>query len=145
MFTNKLRLFITYLLTNVLMWKTGGKASLMTDLYCLFKSLAAKEHLVLPMMTPSGFSIGTILKIYLSLSSAATSDSPVKKWRMPLMIHELGVSPGWTRALNTITCFRFKSSWSRSSFMYVINPILRNILYTNAGRFWWSKLDIVPC
>jgi hypothetical protein len=50
----------THLLTRVLTLKTGGKASLITDLYCLFKSLPAREHLVFPTITPSGFNIGTI-------------------------------------------------------------------------------------
>lgn len=35
----------------------------MTDLYCLFRSLAAREHLVLPTITPSGFNIGTIYEM----------------------------------------------------------------------------------
>ena len=137
------------------MWKTGGNASFITDLYWRFKSLPAKEHRVLPMMTPSvvnkvrwryfnliafftsvgslraciagetfteniasvirpGFNIGTILNMNLSLSSAATSDSPVRKCKIPLMIQELGVSPGWTRALNTIWCFRLSSSYKKA-------------------------------
>ena len=83
-----------YLLTKVFTLKTEGKASLMTDLYWRFKSRAANEHLVFPTITPSGLSIGTTLKMNLSLRSAATSESPVKKCKMPLIIHELGVSPG---------------------------------------------------
>ena len=66
----------TNLLTRVLTLKTDGKASFITDLYCLFKSLAASEHLVLPTIQPSGFNMGTTLNMNLSLSWVATSESP---------------------------------------------------------------------
>ena len=133
-------------------------------------------HLVLPMMTPSGLSIGTILKTKRSLRALATWELPVyrlykriytgknvfhnhqkarslwcgqvkiaiimintreeldgsshiikelihiikyniqyiipvRNWMTPLIIQELGLSPGWTRPVSTTNCFPWSSSW----------------------------------
>ena len=75
----------TNLLTRVLTLKTDGKASFITDLYCLFKSLAASEHLVLPTIQPSGFNMGTTLNMNLSLSWVATSESPEKLMKLYIL------------------------------------------------------------
>jgi hypothetical protein len=56
-------------------------------------------------MTPSGFNIGIILKIYFYLNILASSLSiSVKNIKTPLIIHEPTTSPGWTLA-DIITAF----------------------------------------
>ena len=47
-------------------------------IHYLFKSLPVKEHLVLPKTTPSGFTIGKILKMYYSLKSWLFFEFPSK-------------------------------------------------------------------
>ena len=79
------KILCTNLLTRVLTLKTDGKASFITDLYCLFKSLAASEHLVLPTIQPSGFNMGTTLNMNLSLSWVATSESPERLKKLYLL------------------------------------------------------------
>lgn len=94
-----------YLLTISFVYQIEGYVSLMTVRYCLFKSRPVKEHLLFPTITPSGFSIGTILNMNFSRSSFAVLDSPVRKSRTPFIIQEAGVSPGWTRAVTTTALF----------------------------------------
>lgn len=85
-----------------------GYVSRITVLYCLFKSLPVNEHLLLPTITPSGFNIGTSLNINFSRSSLAGPESLVKKSRNPFIIHDEGVSPGWTLPVITIARFFYK-------------------------------------
>lgn len=92
-------------LTINFVYQIDGYVSLITVLYCLFKSFAESEHLLLPTITPSGFNIGTNLKMNLSRSSLAGPESLVRKSKIPFIIHDAGVSPGWTRA--DITTARF--------------------------------------
>jgi hypothetical protein len=52
------------------------------------------------MMTPSGLSIGTILKTKLFLRYLAPSLSLIKYSRVPCMMNEAFDSPGWTLDVN---------------------------------------------
>jgi hypothetical protein len=72
--------------------------------YHLLRSTPAKLHLLLPLATPSGFSIGTILKTNRLRRSLASCVGPVKKSNMPRIIQDAGVSPGCTRALSITQC-----------------------------------------
>ena len=58
--------------------------------------LPIKPHL--PLMTPSGLSMGTILKMKVSLSAWAVGWVVRRNRRTPFMMNELLLSPGWTRA-----------------------------------------------
>lgn len=93
---------IVYLLIMAFVYQIDGYVSRITVLYCLFKSLPVSELRVFPTITPSGLSIGTSLKINLWRSRLATVVSPVIKSIKPFIIHEDGVSLGWTRADTTI-------------------------------------------
>ena len=54
----------------------------------------------MPKITPSGFNIGIILKMYaLRKNSASGLDGSVKKSKIPSNIYEDGVSPGCYRAV----------------------------------------------
>ena len=46
-------------------------------------------------------------------SSLANSEDPVMKCSIPLIIHELGVSPGCTLAVSTMMLLFFKSSYEK--------------------------------
>lgn len=94
-----------YLLIIAFVFQMDGYVSLITVRYCRFKSRPVNELLVLPTMTPSGLSIGTSLNINLCRNFLATYESPVIKSIKPFIIHELGVSPGCTRAVITIAFF----------------------------------------
>ena len=97
--------YFTYFRTSILTCHTDGKHSLLTTRYWRFKSRAASEQRVFPTITPSGFSMGTILKMNFSRSSRAQALGPVRKSRTPCIIHDDGVSPGWTRAVSTMPDF----------------------------------------
>lgn len=97
-----------YLRTMSLVYQIEGYVSLITLRYCLLRSLPVKEHLLLPTITPSGFSIGTSLKINFSLNSLAGPQSLVRKSNTPFIIQEEGVSPGCTRAEIATTFFFWK-------------------------------------
>ena len=61
-------------------------------------------------MTPSGFSIGMILKMYFLRSSAASKELLVKKFKIPSIMNEALDSPGWTLAVIIIACLLLISS-----------------------------------
>ena len=64
-----------------------------------------------PLITPSGFSIGTILKIYLFLSSSAIGARGLtasfildvggvrRSFKLPRIVQDAFASPGWTLAV----------------------------------------------
>lgn len=83
-----------------------GYVSRITVRYWRFRSFPVSELRVLPTMTPSGFSMGTNLKMNLCRNRLATVVSPVMKSIRPFIIHEAGVSLGWTRADTTIDFLR---------------------------------------
>ena len=68
----------------------------------LFKSQPAREHRQFPLITPSGFNIGTILntKFYQRISASGMSVL-VKQSRAPFIIQEPTDSPGCTLAVRT--------------------------------------------
>ena len=70
-------------------------------------------------MTPSGFSMGMILKTKLSRRIWASSESPVRKSRQPFIIQLALVSPGWTRLLITMAFRDLSDSRSQSSVVTV--------------------------
>lgn len=51
------------------------------------------------MITPSGFKIGTILKIKCSLKALASAQLLVRNSKIPFIIQDELVSPGWILAL----------------------------------------------
>jgi len=53
-------------------------------------------------MTPSGLSMGTILKTYLSLNDLAAGSSETRNSSKPSTTKELLLSPGCTRPVSTI-------------------------------------------
>ena len=66
-------------------------------LYCLLRSLPATPVLVLPRITPSGFSIGTILKITFQRSSTDYRDQVIKLLISPFTMWLPVASLGCTR------------------------------------------------
>eukprot|EP00964_Phaeocystis_antarctica_P028315 scaffold15967_cov55-Phaeocystis_antarctica.AAC.3 len=50
------------------------------------------------MMTPSGLSMGTTRKSSWRRSASASAEGPVRKSRMPCIMNDALLSPGWTRA-----------------------------------------------
>lgn len=55
----------------------------------------------LPLMTPSGLSMGMILKMKFSLKSLATGSSLTRNSKVPFITQLALLSPGWTRAVIT--------------------------------------------
>ena len=74
-------------------------------------------------MTPSGLSIGTILKTNLSLNIFAGSSLLTKYWIRPSITNELFDSPGWTRPLRMIHFLL--AIWSYDDVKFVIINISR--------------------
>ncbi len=71
-----------------------------------FKSLPQNEVLKLPIMTPSGFNIGTILMMYRRRNGLRYFGEPVvvrSAWMKPSIKKEPLDSPGWTRAVMMMT------------------------------------------
>ena len=85
----------------------------------LFKSFPASPQRWLPRITPSGLSIGTILKIRFCRRVTATSSALSKNWISPRIIYEEFDSPGWTRA-DRYTYFRHDIGTVRVSSKLVI-------------------------
>jgi len=71
-------------------------------IHYLFKSNPLREVLLFPTITPSGLSIGIILKTKLFLRYFATSSSETKNYKIPSTIKEAFDSPGWTLEVITI-------------------------------------------
>lgn len=90
-------------------YQIDGYVSLITVLYCLFKSLPVKEQRLLPTITPSGFNIGTNLNMNFSRNSFAGPVSLVRKSKKPFIIHDDGDSPGCTLAVITMARFFYKN------------------------------------
>ena len=67
--------FRSYFLISIFTCHTEGKHSRWQTRYCLFRSRAAREQRVLPTITPSGLSMGIILKINFSRSSCRKKQS----------------------------------------------------------------------
>lgn len=93
------------LLIIVFVYQIDGYVSRITVRYCRLRSFPVNSDRVLPTMTPSGFSIGINLNMNLWRSFFAIVESPVRKSISPFIIHDDGVSPGWTRALITMARF----------------------------------------
>ena len=74
---------------------TYGIRNVELVLNCLFKSLPHKLVLKLPAITPSGFSIGIILKTTFFLKSIASSEFEQINFRNPFNIWLPQVYPGW--------------------------------------------------
>ena len=87
--------FFLILYAKFLIKLTYGYSSNLWLLNYLFKSFPAALVLELPMITPSGLTIGTIKKFTLSLNSFAYFEFDIKKSMNPFIIWELFDSPGW--------------------------------------------------
>lgn len=122
-----------HLLISSLVCHTGGYVSRITVRYCRFKSLPVSEHRLLPTITPSGFNMGMSLNMNFSRSSLAWAESPVRKSRKPFIIHEDGVSPGWTRLVITMAFFLCKEN------IYIVLFILS--AKTLGKGFWRLNLN----
>lgn len=61
----------------------------------------ARCQTYLPLMTPSGLSMGMILKMKFSLKSLATGSSLTRNSKVPFITQLALLSPGWTRAVIT--------------------------------------------
>ena len=96
----------TNFFTIYLVAKIVGCSFLLGSSQARFRSTPANPHRYDPLITPSGFNIGTSLKTKLSRRSLASGDPPVRKSRIPFIICEALLSPGCTRAVITIP-FRF--------------------------------------
>ena len=102
-----------------------------------------KPHRWQPLMTPSTFNIGMILNIKWVRSSSASGVSLVKKSKIPSMIHEALVSPGWTRALKTMIGLSPKGRFCDNGFMLAIMVGFLGFEVTDMRGTWWSlKLDV---
>ena len=69
--------------------------------------------------SPSGFSMGTILKTYCSLNAAAAMLSAVRKSKIPCIIQEELLSPGCTLAVKTTPTRAFSSLGDRDGAVTV--------------------------
>jgi len=70
-------------------------------------------------MTPSGLSIGTILKTKLFLKYLAPSSSLIKYSNVPYIIKEAFDSPGWTLEVKTIARLTAISSGRDVKFVII--------------------------
>ena len=78
------------------MWKIDGCNFLSGAIQILFKSTPVILHLVFPLMTPSGFNMGTILNTKVSRSILAPKDGPSRQSIIPFIMKLEFVSPGCT-------------------------------------------------
>ncbi len=109
--------FLLILYAKFLIKLTSGYNSNRWLLNYLFKSFPAALVLELPMITPSGFSIGTIKKFTLSLNSWAYFVLEIKNSINPLIIWELFDSPGWILPVTKMFFFGSFLSVSEKKFV----------------------------
>lgn len=79
--------------------KITGCKTLFGIFHRRFKSWPDKEQRQFPLMTPSGFRIGIILKTKLSLSALASGLLDMRQSITPFIIQDALLSPGCTLAL----------------------------------------------
>ena len=120
--------------------KTVGESCGFGWIYWRLRSEPASEHLLLPSITPSGFSIGTILKTNRWRSSAASSCAETRNCKTPCMIQLALLSPGCTRAVRTTTGLVFTINGSLEKSVMVNNsqtlpPRVR------LKTFWADEVD----
>lgn len=121
----------------------------MTVRYWRFRSLPVSELRELPTMTPSGFNIGISLKMNLCRKRLATVESPVMKSIRPFIIHDEGVSLGWTRAEITMDFLRCndnenkteKTTTGNGNFSIVWSRLVQRST-TASGSEWCSIYGI---
>ena len=80
----------------------SGHCFILGAIHYRLRSNPLREVLLLPTMTPSGLSIGMILKTKLFLRYLATSSSETRNYRIPSTIKDAFDSPGCTLDVITI-------------------------------------------
>lgn len=108
-------------LISPLIWVTTGWSQSSGSRYFLFKSFPLQLVRQLPIITPSGLIIGTILRMVRRLSSTASLEEPVMKLRKPYIMQDELDSPGWTLAVTTR--YYFRSSGFSSSLVGLTNSL----------------------
>ena len=81
----------------------SGHCFILGAIHYRLRSNPLREVLLLPTMTPSGLSIGMILKTKLFLRYLATSSSETRNYRIPSTIKDAFDSPGCTLDVITIS------------------------------------------
>ena len=93
-------------------------------IYYLLRSLPEADVLLLPMMTPSGFTIGTIMNLAIFLNSTAYLSSEQSHLIKPIITYELLDSLGWilpvAKITNFLDSFLNEFNWSWSDWMLVV-------------------------
>ena len=97
----------------------SGHCFILGAIHYRLRSNPLREVLLLPTMTPSGLSIGMILKTKLFLRYLATSSSETRNYRIPSTIKDAFDSPGCTLDVITIALLIAISSGLELKFVMI--------------------------
>ena len=115
-------------------------------IYYRLRSFPEADVLLFPIITPSGFTIGTIINRAIFLNSTASLSSEQSHLMKPMITYELFDSLGCIRPVANITLLigsffmKFDWSWSEAMFVVVLSASYFGILASENTLLLWSVM-----